>query len=342
MHASADDRVKLAPGFWSSLPELGIDPRDVARKANLPLTVIDEPVVSTVQYYAIWQAYAELAGDAATGIVKLVAAFETAQYPPAALATFHARDYRDALMRMTRYKQMCPPENLRLREAGGMGIVELEWEHPARLGPPVLAGITLAYLLELGRRGTNEPLTAHSVELVGDMGNIGILEAYFGCPVRAGADFNRMKLRGSDLDRPFGSYNEELLAILTPALDRSLSEQQSRRKLSDKVKGMLSRCLSRGRIDIRSVADELSLSDRTLQRRLTEEGATFKQLLAQARHEQSLAYLADPSLDIQEVAFLVGYEDPNSFHRAFRSWEGTTPANWRAAQAHWRSPLVTD
>ena len=37
------------------------------------------------------------------------------------------------------------------------------------------------------------------------------------------------------------------------------------------------------------------------------------------------------SVEITEAAFLVGYEDPNSFYRAFRSWEGKTPAEWRAA-----------
>jgi AraC-like DNA-binding protein len=46
-------------------------------------------------------------------------------------------------------------------------------------------------------------------------------------------------------------------------------------------------------------------------------------------------YLVNPAVEITEAAFLVGYEDPNSFYRAFRSWEGTTPAEWRAAhQAH--------
>ncbi len=39
--------------------------------------------------------------------------------------------------------------------------------------------------------------------------------------------------------------------------------------------------------------------------------------------------MADPSLDIKEVAFLIGYEDQNSFYRAFRLWEGDTPSNWR-------------
>lgn len=71
------------------------------------------------------------------------------------------------------------------------------------------------------------------------------------------------------------------------------------------------------------------MSDRTLQRRLTGENTSFKPLLTEARHEQALEYLADPSLDIKEVAFLLGYEDQNSFYRAFRLWEGVTPSNWR-------------
>lgn len=66
------------------------------------------------------------------------------------------------------------------------------------------------------------------------------------------------------------------------------------------------------------------------------EGTSFKQLLTQTRREQALAYLADPSLEIKEVAFLVGYEDQNSFYRAFRSWEGETPASWRLAQERCR------
>ncbi|MGQ7887353.1 AraC family transcriptional regulator ligand-binding domain-containing protein [Paenibacillus sp. WC2504] len=339
---TAADQVKLAPGFWSSLLFIGISPQEVARHARLPLTIINDPVITTAQYYAIWQAYAELVGDAATAIVKLATAFETAQYPPAALATFHARDFRDALTRMSRYKQMCPPENLCLREEGEHVVVELDWQHAVEPGPPVLVGITLAYLLELGRRGTGRPLQAHSVELVHDIGNSKVLEDFFGCSVRVDASGNRLTLYGSDLERPFVSYNAELLEILTPTLDRHLDEHQSKRKISNKVKWILSRCLSRGRIDIQTVANELGMSDRSLQRRLTEEGTSFKQLLVQTRHEQALNYLVDPSLEIKEIAFLVGYEDQNSFYRAFRSWEGETPANWRIAQEHWRSSLVTE
>ena len=91
----------------------------------------------------------------------------------------------------------------------------------------------------------------------------------------------------------------------------------------------MKRSLMGGRPDIQTVASELGMSDRTLQRRLSDECTSFKHLLTEVRHEQAQVYLADPTLDIKEVAFLIGYEDQNSFYRAFRLWEGDTPANWR-------------
>ncbi|ULL20035.1 AraC family transcriptional regulator [Paenibacillus sp. H1-7] len=330
MKSHATDRIKIPPGFWEGLRQLGIAPHDVARKARLPLTVITEPAVTTAQYFAIWQAYSDLIGDTAEGVIQLVTAFETAKYPPTVLATYHARDYRDALNRMARYKQLCPPESLLIAEEGENCTIELEWLDSDQSGPPLLVGITLACVLELGRRGTGQPLTARLVEFTQSMGDVQALEAYFGCPVRIGAVRNRLTMKRADLDRPFVSYNEELLDILTPALDRSLDEQRQRsRSIADTVKWIVKRSLTGGCPDIQAVAKELGMSDRTLQRRLTDENTSFKHLLTQARHEQAREYLADPSLDIKEVAFLIGYEDQNSFYRAFRLWEGATPSNWR-------------
>ncbi|MCR2803887.1 AraC family transcriptional regulator [Paenibacillus soyae] len=319
-------------GFWEGVSRLGIEVHDVARNAGLPLDIISEPEVTAAQYFAIWQAYSELIGDPAKGIVKLATVFETAHYPPSVLATYHARDYRDALSRMARYKQLCPPEDLRISEEGEYCFLELEWRGAEGSGPPLLAGITLAFLLELGRRGTGKHLTARLVELTDATGDSRVLEAYFGCPVRVGAACNRLTLRRSDLDRQFVSYNEELLEILTPALNRTLDEHQRGRSISEAVKRILKESLAEGRRDIRAVAKELGMSDRTLQRRLTDENTSFQQLLTQARHEQALEYLADPSFDMKEVAFLIGYEDQNSFYRAFRLWEGETPSNWRVKQ----------
>ncbi len=323
------NRIKFPAGFWAGLRHLGINASDVLRKAQLPLTMMTEPVVTAAQYFAIWQAYSDLVDDVSKGIIKLATGFEPAHYPPAVLAAYHARDYRDALKRMARYKQLCPPESLRITEEGEHCAIELEWLDDKQPGPPLLIGITLAFLLELGRRGTGQPLTAKSVEFAHPMGDMQALEAYFGCRIRSGADRNRLTLHRGDLDRPFVSYNAELLEILTPVLDQSLNDQQNSLSITGVVKWIMKRTLTGGHPDIRTVAGELGMSGRTLQRRLTDEGTSFKQLLIQVRHEQAREYLADPSLDIKEVAFLIGYEDQNSFYRAFRLWEGETPSNWR-------------
>ena len=299
--------IKMLPGFWAGLGQLGIAKEEIALKAGLPLSIATQPVLTAAHYYAVWQAYADITGDTAQAIIRLEAAFETAQYPPSVLATYHARSYRDALNRMVRYKQMCPPESLRITEEGEACIIELAWATPGETGPP---------------------LTALRVEFAQAMGDVRALEAYFGCPVRTGAAHNRLVLHRRDLDRPFLSYNEELLEILTPAVERSLDEQQPR-SITEAVKWIIKRSLTAGSPDIQTAAKELNVSSRTLQRQLAGENTSFKLLLSEARHELARVYLTDPSLDLKEVAFLIGYEDQNSFYRAFRSWEGDTPSNWR-------------
>jgi AraC-like DNA-binding protein len=95
--------------------------------------------------------------------------------------------------------------------------------------------------------------------------------------------------------------------------------------------GVFCYLLAGSRPEISAVARELGLSDRTLQRRIIDDGATFRQLLLEARQELAHEYLNRPEMDVTEVAFLLGYEDSNSFYRAFRTWEGTTPSQLRAA-----------
>ncbi len=216
------DRIKVPAGFWTGLRQLGIFPHELVRKAKLPISIVSDPVVTTPQYFAIWQTYSELMDDTAKGIIKLATSFETDHFPPTVLATYHARDYRDALNRMVKYKKLCPPESLHITEEGEHCTIEIKTVHSDQPGLSILIGITLAFLLELGRRGTGQPLTAELVEFSShSIGDLEIFEDYFGCRVQAGTNCNRLTLHRADLDRPFFSYNAELLEILTPILEQS-------------------------------------------------------------------------------------------------------------------------
>lgn len=71
------------------------------------------------------------------------------------------------------------------------------------------------------------------------------------------------------------------------------------------------------------------MSPRTLQRRLGEAAISFQQLVEETRRELACHYLKHSSVELNEAAFLLGYEDANSFFRAFHRWEDTSPGEWR-------------
>jgi AraC-like DNA-binding protein len=200
-------------------------------------------------------------------------------------------------------------------------------------GAPVpFLDAAFALMLETGRRGTQRPLHALRVELTRPVSHQEVYEAHFGCRVRFNARHNVIVFRTGDLELPFASYNAELLARLRPQLDREIARLKTRETTSFRAKRVLKRLLGGKGTGVHEVAKELGMSCRTLQRRITEEGSTFRQLLNDARRELARLYLLHPSLGLSETAFLLDYEDPNSFLRAFRVWEGITPTEWRAMQ----------
>ena len=69
-----------------------------------------------------------------------------------------------------------------------------------------------------------------------------------------------------------------------------------------------------------------------------EDGATFQQLLQEARRELARHYLLHSSLELNQTAYLLGYEDAHSFFRAFHDWEGSPPGEWRERHARSRGP----
>ena len=127
------------------------------------------------------------------------------------------------------------------------------------------------------------------------------------------------------------------MEVIAPELDRRLEHHLMSGSVAEQARWVLRRRLTAGRPDIRSVAAELAMSERSLQRRLTDEGVSFQALVSDTRHQLALEYLSDTSLTLIEVAYMLGYEDKNSFFRAFRQWEEQTPSEWRDANLANRS-----
>ena len=324
------DKFKSAKIFWRSLKTIGISPAALLRQSGLPITALEGETyqVTTAQYFSLWRALAELDPDPSLAL-KLAARTEAEHYHPIAIAALHARDFRDALTRISRYKQLCTPEEIRVREVDGEVRVDAVWFYAKEEEPPLAVDAFFGNMMEIGRRGTGGPLHAKRIELARPIERTGVHAEFFGCPVKFNAKRNLLVLNPADLERPFVTHNADLLEMISPQLEKALAGKQAEARICERVKWILKKQLAGNRPDIDVVARELGLSGRTLQRRITAEGGTFRELLQETRQELVRQYLSQASIEITEAAYLLGYEDPNSFYRAFRAWKGTTPSHWR-------------
>jgi AraC-like DNA-binding protein len=91
--------------------------------------------------------------------------------------------------------------------------------------------------------------------------------------------------------------------------------------------------IAQGEPEVAAVARALATSDRSLQRRLQEEGTSFRGVVDDARRELAVGYLGDRRMTVAEVAYLLGYSEASAFVRAFKRWTGKTPGEMRTVAA---------
>ena len=329
MACATPDRLKIPRQFWTWLQKY-VSPSAVLHHARLPLVAYEDETYSltTAQFFGLWRGINELCSDPALGL-KFAEQIDFVGAPLTTLAGYHARAYRDALTRQARFYQLCAPAEMRIQERRDECVISKQWLYATEEEPPLLVDACLAILVELGRRGTQVPIRPKRIDLKERRERGSRHEAYFNCPINFGAARNAIVLRSEDLDRPFVTYNAEFLEMVQSALEKNAKGCREQASASEQVKWLLKQMLAGGRPDITDVARELGLSVRTLQRRIVEEGTTFRDLLLAVRQELVRTYFAQSGMQINEIAFQLGYEDTNSFYRAFRNWEGTTPSQWR-------------
>lgn len=325
-----NDRFRISSLWPQRLTEQNLALPALLQRAGLPAGFFQQEKVlaTTAEFFALWRAIGEMSSDPAIGL-KLGAEPRFERYQPSAIAAVCSRSFRDALQRIARYKQLTCPEEIHVRTTGGEASVEFVYLQAAEEQPEVLVDLVLAWILSIGRRGTDGQITPLRLELSRPVRHRELLETHFGCGVRFKARRNALVFRDRDLDRPFVTHNTELLAAIGAQLETELRERKAGADVGAQVKHTLKRSLAGRRPTLQEVAQALGTSARTLQRRLTDTGITFQQLVEDTRRELAHHYLKHSAVELNETAFLLGYEDANSFFRAFQGWEGTSPGEWR-------------
>jgi len=198
------------------------------------------------------------------------------------------------------------------------------------------AEFALAIALKLARDVTGAQITPLQVALAHDRPNdVSEHRRFFRAPVHFAAGTNTMLISAPDAARSLLESDAALSDIVRRRLDKLLPGAvplvSTAAPLSTHVRRLLVEDLGQTTITADSLAKALAMSRRTLTRRLSEEGTSFRAILDDVRAELARALLQDPNLSIADVAFFLQYSEPPAFHRSFRRWTGQTPQSYRAS-----------
>jgi AraC-like DNA-binding protein len=245
------------------------------------------------------------------------------------LAFKTAADLREALSRLVRYILVLSDtlDYELVEEAGGASLVMTRPHHRrgAQLANECALAASMSALRQIG--GSNIAPAEVSFQHAAPSSTAEHW-AFFGCPVRFQRPTNRLCFDEATLRTHSRLADEGLSAYLLATLD-DLHRSEREPSIAERAHRTVTDSLPDGLMTKSEVAHRLGMSERTLHRRLAEEGESFRSITQRARQEAAESLLADDRNSLAEVAFLTGFGDQSAFQRAFKTWTGKTPLTFR-------------
>ena len=229
------------------------------------------------------------------------------------------------LDRLTRYLRLVNP---------GVRLAIHDRSSPVRVVVERASGrfeteLTISLSVLRFMRETGDSLRATHVSFTHEPDDAADYARVLRCPVRVRAAWNGWALSKAAAALPLRRRDPSLRRWLERQAADILARLPADGDVRDEVRHVLSTQLAAGELRIDAVARRLATTPRTLQRRLASAGTSFEALCDDARRQAASTYLADTTLSIAEVAYLLGYSEPTAFHRAFKRWHGATPHAFR-------------
>ena len=241
----------------------------------------------------------------------------------------------EAIRRCARYSRVANEAIVvRLLESG-RPVIRLGYTGIARHTDVQQIEFIIAFLLRLCRHTTGRQLVPESVSMMHVRSTIASeISNFFGVRVEFGSDFDEIVLPAGAGDLPLVNADPYLNKIIVKDCEAYLAERRTNvGPFRIRVENAIAPLLPHASAQASVVAQALGMSERTLERRLAQEGTSFMEILQQLKSEMAVRYVEDPALPISRVAWLLGFEEVSSFSHAFKRWTGKSPRGMRTADA---------
>ncbi|MDJ0842042.1 MAG: AraC family transcriptional regulator ligand-binding domain-containing protein [Acidobacteriota bacterium] len=311
------------------LNDLGINFTEVLKRAELPLDLYTrkDAGLSTEEYFRFWRAMEFIFDDPAFPL-RIIRGMSSEAFDPPIFAAYCSPNLNTALKRLSRFKPLIGPMRLDVDINEVSTNLTIRFLEKGLEIPASLTAAELGFFVQLARMATREHIVPLQMITPCDLPSSRDYADFFGViPVKG--DEILISFSAGDAAKPFLTENVQMWEYFEPGLRKRLSEVSVEEGMTERVRGALLEMLPSGQTSVDDLARRLFVGRRTLQRRLGEEGTSFKTVLTGVREELARHYVSKSELPYPQISFLLGYEDPNSFFRAFRSWTGATPDSIR-------------
>lgn len=310
----------------------GLDVQAVLKKAGLPEDILDRktPVMKEEDYYNLLEAVDSLSDDPALP-VKLSNTNQIEEFSPPIFAAYCSKNGKICIDRLTRYKKLIGPMTFVVSQDEDTETVELAAGNPLLELPVFLVQSEFSFLTGLIRRATSRPEISPVRVVMKKLPESGAFEEFTGCAPQQG-EKNTITFSRKDLEEPFISASDAMWSYFEPELNKRLADLEVDDSTSARVRSALTELLPGGLFSIDDVAEKLGYSRRTLQRHLSEEKTTFQKQLSSTREILAIHYIKNTDMSTNDIAFLLGYAELNSFLRAFTIWTGKTVTEYRKTE----------
>jgi AraC-like DNA-binding protein len=317
-----------------ALENAGIDADGLLRRAGIDPDHLDDPVarVPTSNATRMWHLAVEETGDPCFGLA-VARLWHPTSFHALGFAWLASETFEEALRRLVRYSHVVSTAaQMELRDINGSCELGLDKDPliAAYLDPaPAAVDAGLGSIITMCRMAMDESFRPESVLVRRERPSCHAhYEAFFGAPVSFAAESNALRFPGSLLAQRMPAGNIELAHVNEQVVSRYFA-QLNREDVAMQVKAYLVDKLPSGDVREDAVAERLNMSLRSLQRRLQDQGTSYKDLLEQTRRELAEQYVRNTRMSINEITFLLGFTEPANFSRAFRRWHGVSPSAFR-------------
>jgi AraC-like DNA-binding protein len=160
--------------------------------------------------------------------------------------------------------------------------------------------------------------------------NLASYEEAFGCPIHFNQSHNFMAYKTADLDTRTAKADVSINKFLVERVEEETRGiEVSSLKIAADVQALIKDALPSGIPSILQIGEHIGMSSRTLTRRLSESGLTFRDLVKQTQEKVSKDLLQNSSDTVSEIAFQTGFSEQSAFSRAFKRWTGQSPLDYR-------------